>query len=67
MQTSSLAALAQHIGQYAQFRTSDGLMMTVQIVDIKQAWGNDRYVICDTNGTQITVAATRVKINEVAA
>jgi len=58
---TSLATIATMVGRYAEFKTSDGLTMIVKVTDAKFAYGNVRYVITDTNGTTITVDASRVK------
>jgi hypothetical protein len=58
----SIAQLAAKIGKVGEFRTRDGLTMTVSVVDARSAYGVDRLVISDTHGHTITVDADRVEV-----
>lgn len=73
MQESSLAAMSRVLGARGRFRTTDGLVMDVRVIDVKNAWGNLRYVIRSWNDASridaptITVDAKRVEVETAAA
>ncbi len=69
MPETSLQTLASLIGRIGQLRSAECLSFTVEIVDVKSAWGNVRYVVRSVTGdtTTATVAAERVTLLEVAA
>lgn len=45
----SIAQLAQAVGKLAMLRV-EGFQVQVEILDIKQAYGNIRYQVVPTNG-----------------
>jgi hypothetical protein len=69
MPETSLQSLASRIGRIGQLRSAEGLSFTVEIVDVKSAWGNVRYVVRSVTGdaATATVGAERVTVSEVAA
>jgi hypothetical protein len=66
MPEMSLQKLASRIGQTGVLQTSEGLGVRVRVVDVKQAWGNLRYVVQAVDGTDATatVGAERVQMDE---